>query len=69
MPDSGGMEAMDRLMDRFWPLGWCVAAGALVGAGQSPYWCRSSSPCCCSERSWRASKAASRAAQTASRHE
>ena len=26
---------MDRLMDRFWPLGWCVAAGALVAAGQA----------------------------------
>ena len=35
LPDSGDMEAMDRLMDRFWPLGWCVAAGALVAAGHA----------------------------------
>jgi hypothetical protein len=29
------MEAMNRMMDRFWPLGWCGAVGALVAADQS----------------------------------
>jgi hypothetical protein len=38
MPMAGNpeyMEAMDRLMDRFWPLVWGGAIAALVAAGQS----------------------------------
>ena len=29
------MQAVNRMMDRFWPLAWCGAIGGLVAADQS----------------------------------
>jgi hypothetical protein len=29
------MDAMNRVMDRFWPIAWCGAITALVAADQS----------------------------------